>query len=45
MTTLWYGDILPVGYHAQSWSIILTIAWQMYLAILVGMLVGKYVRK
>ena len=45
MTTLGYGDVLPVGYHAQSWSIIFTISWQMYLAVLVGMLVGKYVRK
>jgi len=45
MTTLGYGDIIPVWYHAQSWSILFTIAWQMYLAVLIGMLVGKYVRK
>lgn len=44
MTTLGYGDVLPVGYHAQSRSIIFTIAGQMYLAVLIGMLVGKYVR-
>jgi hypothetical protein len=45
MTTLGYGDIIPVGYHAQSRSVLFTIAGQMYLAILIGMLVGKYVRK
>lgn len=45
MTTLGYGDILPIGYHAQSWSIMFTIAGQIYLAVLIGMIVGKYVRK
>lgn len=45
ITTLWYGDIIPIWYHAQSWSIIFTLWGQMYLAVLIGMLVGKYVKK
>lgn len=45
MTTLGYGDILPISYHAQSWSIMFTIAGQIYLAVLIGMIVGKYVRR
>ena len=45
MTTLWFGDVVPVSYHAQSWSILLSISGQMYLAVMIGMIVGKYVRR
>ena len=45
MTTVWYWDIVPVNAHAQAWSIISTIAWQMYLTILIWVIVGKYIRK
>lgn len=45
MTTVWYGDILPVSAHAQARSILSTIAWQMYLTILIWVIVGKYIRR
>lgn len=45
LTTLWYGDIVPVLDHAQAWSVFFTIAGQMYLTILIGVVVGKYLRK
>lgn len=45
MTTLWFGDVLPISYHAQSWSIFFTLSGQLYLAILIGMVVGKYIRR
>lgn len=45
ITTLWYGDILPVSYHAQSWTIFFTLMGQMYLAVLIWMIVGKYIRR
>lgn len=45
MTTVWYGDMIPISAHAQSWSVISTIAWQMYLTILIWVIVWKYIRK
>lgn len=45
LTTLGYGDIVPISHHAQSWSVLFTIIWQMYLVILIGVIVGKYVRR
>lgn len=45
LTTLWYGDIVPISHHAQSRSVLFTIVGQMYLVILIWVIVGKYVRK
>lgn len=45
MTTLGYGDILPLSEQARSISIILSILGPMYVAILISMLVGKYASK
>lgn len=45
MTTVGYGDMIPLNAHAQSRSVISTIAWQMYLTILIWVIVGKYIRK
>ena len=42
LTTLGYGDITPVSAFAESLSIVLSITGQLYLAILMAMLVGKY---
>jgi len=42
MTTLGYGDIIPIGHQARSLSILLSIIGPMYIAILIAMLVGKY---
>ena len=43
MTTLGYGDIAPVASEARSLSILLSITGPMYVAILIAMLVGKYI--
>jgi len=45
LTTLWYGDIVPISWHAQSRSVLFTIIGQMYLVILIWVIVWKYVRK
>ena len=45
MTTLGYGDILPLSDQARAISIILSILGPMYVAILIAMLVGKYANK
>lgn len=45
MTTVGYGDMIPVNAHAQSWAMISTISWQMYLTILIWVIVWKYIRK
>ncbi|MEM1369481.1 MAG: ion channel [Cyanobacteria bacterium P01_H01_bin.15] len=43
LSTLGYGDVLPVTGPAQSLSIFLSTVGQMYLTILVAFLVGKYI--
>ncbi len=45
MTTLGYGDILPLSDQARALSILLSILGPMYVAILIAMLVGKYASK
>ncbi len=45
MTTLGYGDILPLSEQARALSIVLSILGPMYVAILISMLVGKYASK
>jgi hypothetical protein len=42
MTTLGYGDLLPLREESRSLSILLSILGPMYVAILIAMLVGKY---
>ncbi|MFC2164555.1 ion channel [Acidobacteriota bacterium] len=42
-TTLGYGDIIPKVPFAKSIAILMSVTGQMYLAILIAMLVGKYV--
>lgn len=42
MLTIGYGDVQPVGTSAQTIAIFLGIAGQFYIAILVSMLVGKF---
>ena len=44
MSTLWFGDMIPLSSHAQMRSIIMTIAGQIYLTVLIWTLIGKYVR-
>jgi hypothetical protein len=45
MTTLGYGDIAPVGPLARALAYFGAIAGQFYLAILVGMAVGQFLRQ
>jgi len=45
MTTLWYGDIYPVGRAAQMWSVLITVFGQIYLTVFMWVLIGKYIRK
>lgn len=42
MTTLGYGDILPIGPLARALAYLAAVAGQFYIAILVGMMVGVY---
>ena len=42
LTTLGYGEITPVTPIARSFATLITMAGQMYLAIIIAMLVGKY---
>ncbi len=42
MTTLGYGDIVPVSPPAKSLAMLISISGQMYVAILIALLVGKY---
>ena len=42
MTTVGYGDLLPVAPFARSLATLIAITGQLYLGIIVAMLVGKY---
>ena len=43
LTTLGYGDILPLSDRARSLVYVEAVIGQIYLAVLVGKLVGMYV--
>jgi len=43
MSTLGYGDILPITVAARSLVIITTLFGQFYMAIIVGIIVGKFI--
>lgn len=45
LTTLWYWDVVPINTYAQSWSVLFSVAWQMYLMVFIGVIVWKYVMK
>lgn len=42
LTTLGYGDVLPLNIYAQTLTVMETVIGQFYLAILVAALVGAY---
>jgi len=42
LTSVGYGDIVPLGGHARSLAMLEAIAGQMYLAIFMARLVGLY---
>lgn len=43
MTTLGYGDITPVSQVARAVSVFFSLAGQIYLAVVIALIVGKYV--
>ncbi len=43
MTTLGYGDIAPVSQLARATAVFFSLAGQIYLAVIVALIVGKYV--
>jgi len=43
ITTVGYGDITPVTAPAQSLTLVMNIIGQFYLAIVIGVFVGKYI--
>jgi voltage-gated potassium channel len=45
LTTLGYGDVTPVSAFAKSTTIIIAVTGQLYLAILIAMLVGKFLSR
>jgi hypothetical protein len=45
LTTTGYGDVLPVTPGAKNLSMIIAVCGQIYVAFLVGVLVGKYIKK
>ncbi len=42
-TTLGYGDILPLVPFAKSLAILMSVSGQIYVAVIIAMLVGKYI--
>jgi len=42
MTTLGYGDVVPVSTAARSLALLIAISGQFYMTLLVALLVGKY---
>jgi hypothetical protein len=41
MTTLGYGDLLPVTPGAKSMAVLITLSGQFYLVIIMALLVGR----
>jgi hypothetical protein len=41
-TTLGYGDIIPLKPISKSLALLISISGQIYVAIIIAMLVGKY---
>lgn len=42
LTTVGFGDITPVHPFAKSFTILISIAGQLYLTILIAIVIGKY---
>ena len=43
LTTLGYGDMLPVSASAKAYSVLIAISGAFYTTIVLGMIVGKYI--
>ena len=42
LTTVGYGDILPVKPYTRSLSVLISVSGQLYIAIIIALLVGKF---
>jgi len=42
MTTVGYGDVIPVKSYSRSFATWISISGQLYIAIIIALLVGKY---
>jgi voltage-gated potassium channel len=45
LSTLGIGDIIPLKSHAKSLTVLISISGQLYLAVIITLLVGKYSRR
>jgi hypothetical protein len=42
LTTTGYGDIVPLSHESKSLAVLIAVSGQLYIAIIIAMLVGKY---
>ncbi len=42
LTTAGYGDILPIKPYTRSFSVLISVSGQLYIAIIIALLVGKF---
>ena len=45
LTTLGYGDVIPVSHLARSMAVLIAVTGQLYMTILIAMLVGKFLSR
>ena len=45
MTTLGYGDIIPLSYKAQAVSLVLVICGQLFLSVIIAINIAKFMQK
>ncbi len=45
LTTIGYGDILPITILARKASILIGLVGQMYLVVITAIVVGKYIKQ
>jgi hypothetical protein len=45
LTTLGYGDVVPVSHLARSMAVLIAVTGQLYMTILIAMLVGKFLSR
>ena len=45
LTTLGYGDVIPVSHLARSTTMLIAVTGQLYMTILIAMLVGKFLAR
>jgi hypothetical protein len=43
MTTLGYGDLLPLTNSGKSWSVLMAITGSFYSTVVLALIVGKFI--